>query len=109
MRYARCYPLVAWARQPAGSRPQHGRGRGLAGDLGPRLRYEAGHEENTSIAGGAVVTPPASAQAAPVQGAGAQANSLRGGPDGRGRFGDYGGRFVAETLMPLILDRKSVV
>src|SRR5690349_10256786 len=32
------------------------------------------------------------------------ANSLRNGPDGRGRFGDYGGRFVAETLMPLILE-----
>jgi tryptophan synthase beta chain len=30
-------------------------------------------------------------------------NTYRGGPDGRGRFGDYGGRFVAETLMPLIL------
>jgi tryptophan synthase beta chain len=25
------------------------------------------------------------------------------GPDARGRFGDYGGRFVSETLMPLIL------
>lgn len=25
-------------------------------------------------------------------------------PDENGRFGDYGGRFVAETLMPLILD-----
>ncbi len=33
----------------------------------------------------------------------AGANSLRNGPDGRGRFGEYGGRFVAETLMPLIL------
>jgi tryptophan synthase beta chain len=32
------------------------------------------------------------------------ANSLRGGPDGRGRFGAFGGRFVAETLMPLILE-----
>ena len=31
-------------------------------------------------------------------------NSLRHGPDGRGRFGDFGGRFVAETLMPLVLD-----
>ncbi len=31
-------------------------------------------------------------------------NSLRGGPDQRGRFGDFGGRFVAETLMPLILE-----
>jgi tryptophan synthase beta chain len=29
-------------------------------------------------------------------------NTYRGGPDDRGRFGDYGGRFVAETLMPLI-------
>jgi tryptophan synthase beta chain len=31
-------------------------------------------------------------------------NSLRLGPDERGHFGIYGGRFVAETLMPLILD-----
>ena len=31
-------------------------------------------------------------------------NSLRNGPDEQGRFGIYGGRFVAETLMPLILD-----
>jgi len=30
-------------------------------------------------------------------------NSLRSGPDSRGRFGAFGGRFVAETLMPLIL------
>jgi tryptophan synthase beta chain len=34
----------------------------------------------------------------------ARLNSLRGGPDARGRFGIYGGRFVAETLMPLILE-----
>ena len=31
------------------------------------------------------------------------ANSLRQGPDARGHFGIFGGRFVAETLMPLIL------
>ncbi len=31
-------------------------------------------------------------------------NSLRQGPDGRGRFGEFGGRFVAETLMPLVLE-----
>ena len=31
-------------------------------------------------------------------------NSFRSGPDEEGRFGIYGGRFVAETLMPLILD-----
>ncbi len=33
-----------------------------------------------------------------------KANSLRSGPDERGRFGIFGGRFVAETLMPLVLD-----
>lgn len=30
-------------------------------------------------------------------------NTLRDGPDERGHFGIFGGRFVAETLMPLIL------
>src|SRR5712671_2330536 len=30
-------------------------------------------------------------------------NTLRGGPDERGHFGIYGGRFVAETVMPLVL------
>jgi tryptophan synthase beta chain len=31
-------------------------------------------------------------------------NSYRTGPDFRGHFGAYGGRFVAETLMPLVLE-----
>ena len=31
-------------------------------------------------------------------------NSLRQGPDERGHFGIYGGRYVAETLMPVILE-----
>jgi tryptophan synthase beta chain len=31
-------------------------------------------------------------------------NTLRTGPNQRGRFGEFGGRFVAETLMPLILE-----
>ncbi|MET4896033.1 tryptophan synthase subunit beta [Sphingomonadaceae bacterium jetA1] len=31
-------------------------------------------------------------------------NSFRAQPDERGHFGEYGGRYVAETLMPLILD-----
>jgi tryptophan synthase beta chain len=31
-------------------------------------------------------------------------NSFRSGPDDHGHFGNFGGRFVAETLMPLILD-----
>jgi tryptophan synthase beta chain len=30
-------------------------------------------------------------------------NSFRNGPDAHGHFGAYGGRFVAETLMPLVL------
>ena len=33
-----------------------------------------------------------------------KANSLRNMPDLNGRFGEFGGRFVAETLMPLILN-----
>ncbi len=36
--------------------------------------------------------------------AAATPNSFRAGPDERGHFGLYGGRFVAETLMPLILN-----
>jgi tryptophan synthase beta chain len=32
------------------------------------------------------------------------ANSLRQQPDPSGHFGDFGGRYVAETLMPLILE-----
>jgi tryptophan synthase beta chain len=31
-------------------------------------------------------------------------NTYRAGPDERGLFGRYGGRFVAETLMPLVLE-----
>jgi len=31
-------------------------------------------------------------------------NSFRNMPDDRGHFGEFGGRYVAETLMPLVLD-----
>jgi tryptophan synthase beta chain len=34
-------------------------------------------------------------------------NSYKTGPDEMGRFGDFGGRFVPETLMPLILDLEA--
>ncbi|WP_347853377.1 tryptophan synthase subunit beta [Planktomarina sp.] len=34
-------------------------------------------------------------------------NSFTTGPDEQGRFGDFGGRFVSETLMPLILDLEA--
>ncbi|WP_010217123.1 tryptophan synthase subunit beta [Sphingomonas sp. PAMC 26621] len=33
-----------------------------------------------------------------------QANSLRQQPDDNGHFGQFGGRYVAETLMPLVLE-----
>ncbi len=36
-----------------------------------------------------------------------QPNTYRTGPDEGGRFGMFGGRFVAETLMPLILDLEA--
>jgi tryptophan synthase beta chain len=39
--------------------------------------------------------------------AGGRLNSYRAGPDERGHFGIYGGRFVAETLMPLILELEA--
>ena len=34
-------------------------------------------------------------------------NSFRTGPDEQGMFGMFGGRFVAETLMPLILELRA--
>ena len=34
-------------------------------------------------------------------------NSFMTGPDENGRFGDFGGRFVSETLMPLILELEA--
>jgi len=34
----------------------------------------------------------------------ARPNDYAAYPDAQGRFGDYGGRYVAETLMPLVLD-----
>ncbi len=45
-----------------------------------------------------------SAQALPIAAAMNQPNSFRNQPDERGHFGQFGGRYVAETLMPLILD-----
>ena len=36
------------------------------------------------------------------------ATSFRAGPDANGHFGQFGGRYVAETLMPLILDLERV-
>jgi len=34
--------------------------------------------------------------------------SYRAGPDSRGHFGQFGGRYVAETLMPLVLELERV-
>jgi tryptophan synthase beta chain len=41
---------------------------------------------------------------APTQPKDMKPNTFRSGPDDSGYFGIFGGRFVAETLMPLILD-----
>ncbi|MHA1180269.1 MAG: tryptophan synthase subunit beta [Alphaproteobacteria bacterium] len=41
---------------------------------------------------------------APRQSKDMKPNTFRSGPDDGGHFGIFGGRFVAETLMPLILD-----
>ena len=46
-------------------------------------------------------------QTASLKVPGMGANSLRTGPDDRGFFGIFGGRFVAETLMPLILELEA--
>ena len=43
-------------------------------------------------------------EASKNRGGDAAPESFRSGPDDRGHFGIFGGRFVAETLMPLILD-----
>ncbi|TPE59198.1 tryptophan synthase subunit beta [Sandaracinobacter neustonicus] len=43
-------------------------------------------------------------RAVPEQISLAEPASLKAGPDTRGHFGQFGGRYVAETLMPLILD-----
>ncbi len=37
----------------------------------------------------------------------AERNTYRDGPDARGHFGPFGGRYVAETLMPLVLEVES--
>ena len=34
-------------------------------------------------------------------------NSFMNGPNENGRFGQFGGRFVSETLMPLILELEA--
>jgi tryptophan synthase beta chain len=50
-------------------------------------------------------SPPSPAGIAPLTAtAAASRNTYRNGPDEFGRFGMFGGRFVAETLMPLILE-----
>src|SRR3954453_6043604 len=62
---------------------------GWARDRGPGLRYDALRKDSPHVN-------------QPIN-----VNSLRNGPDERGRFGDFGGRFVSETLMPLILELES--
>ena len=64
--------------------------------------------QTTLPASRSAATTPVSAQlaerAAADRAEALRPNTLRSGPDERGRFGIFGGRFVAETLMPLILE-----
>lgn len=39
----------------------------------------------------------------------ARPNTFKSGPDSAGRFGGFGGRYVAETLMPLILEVEAAL
>ncbi len=43
----------------------------------------------------------------PIMSSAPTANSFRTQPDERGHFGQFGGRYVAETLMPLILELEA--
>src|SRR5208337_1366764 len=60
-----------------------------------KTKLHARSEQPSKTTTGAPMTQSAIAQ---------NLNSYRTGPDERGHFGIFGGRFVAETLMPLILD-----
>ena len=53
--------------------------------------------------------PPSPGDALPADGQGrsAASNDYLAYPDSRGRFGDYGGRYVPETLMPLVLELEA--
>jgi tryptophan synthase beta chain len=51
-----------------------------------------------------MATKSSKSAAAKAKPAGTEPNSYRTGPDDKGFFGLFGGRFVAETLMPLILE-----
>ena len=79
-------PKAQGRPRPRRSRPRKRRGRAfdrpLSGLLSPRLPT------------GTVMSPTPSSSP----------NSFRTGPDERGHFGLFGGRYVAETLMPLILE-----
>src|SRR6266516_2861230 len=48
-----------------------------------------------------------SAPSSPRHATGRASVPRRTGPDERGHFGLYGGRFVAETLMPLVLELEA--
>src|SRR5690606_2950844 len=70
--------------------------RGIEAGKGAPVRHGGWKDGPASLS-----SRPDSAEAAMT----AQApNTFRAGPDERGHFGIYGGRYVAETLMPLILE-----
>src|SRR5918911_3710126 len=76
---------------PVRARSPHGTGR----DHRPPLRYEPARASVKECT--ALNKPSASPAVVPPAAYAFGANSLRTGPNERGRFGAYGGRFVAET------------
>src|SRR6185437_13742295 len=80
-------PGLAAARHPGRDRgDRRGRGRGCGRARAPDGGGQACSQEEKAL------TMPDTP------------NTYRRGPDERGHFGTFGGRYVAETLMPLILD-----
>ena len=104
-------PVAALGR-PVGRQPRGG-GRAVpppAVDVSSGVEGRPGQKDPARIrrflelARGLAVPEPADRTTASSSSRMTLPNTYRGGPDARGRFGIYGGRFVAETLMPLILE-----
>ena len=97
--------------RPTTSRPRSRLCRPPAVDVSSGVEDRPGHKDPAKIrrflalARGLAVRRPPDLRNLPRAPADDPARTpIAAGPDARGRFGIYGGRFVAETLMPLILE-----
>ncbi len=99
------WPPESWCGRRvnrSGGRPAHQPSLPRLHRTGQTLPEEAGHKSRALTRNSHGLEAQSARRATLIIQPGA--NSLRTGPNDRGRFGDYGGRFVAETLMPLILE-----